>query len=89
MPPKEEEEILDLDSISQTNPREISSTIKTINRERRINLYHWVVHGLAFLIIITFLVMLIFQLEIPREYWTLVSVVIGFYFARSLFDNNH
>ena len=88
MPPKEELEILNLDSISRDNPREISSTIRTINRERRINIYHWVVHGLAFLIIIPFLVMLVFQLEVPREYWTLVSVVIGFYFARSLFDAN-
>lgn len=83
---KEEVEILDLNSISPDNKGHISSTIRTINREKRINVYHWVVHTLAFLILIPFLVMITLQLEIPREYWTLVSVVIGFYFARSLFE---
>jgi hypothetical protein len=58
--------------------------IKEKNKERRINLYHFVVHLLAFIIVISFISFIIFNIDIPEVYSTLVSVVIGFYFARSL-----
>ena len=55
-------------------------------RQKRITLYHYIVHLLAILIIVPYLVLVIFQIKVPPEYSTIVSVVVGFYFARSLFD---
>lgn len=81
------DEILDLDSINPNNSGQISDKIRTINKEKRITLYHYVVHLLAFIIIVPFIAMLIAQVEIPQVYSTIVSVVIGFYFAKNLFPN--
>ena len=60
--------------------------VREINKEKRLTIYHWVVHILAFLILIPFLIMVIFQVKIPEMYSTIVSIVIGFYFARALFN---
>ena len=58
---------------------------KTKNEIKRLNIYHWVVHIIAFIVIIPFVIMVLFQQKIPESYSTIVSVVVGFYFARSLF----
>ena len=75
-----------IDSIYPDSYSNISNKIRVRNREHRLNVYHWVVHILSFIIIIPFLLMIIFQIEIPEVYSTIVSVVVGFYFARSLFN---
>tara|TARA_Y100000310_G_C20545856_1_gene745539 strand:- start:385 stop:648 length:264 start_codon:yes stop_codon:yes gene_type:complete len=85
-PKKEENEILELESISPLNNDQISKEFRLRNKEKRITLYHYVVHFLAFIIILPFLTMILLQIKIPDHYSTIVSVVIGFYFARSLFE---
>lgn len=59
--------------------------IKTENNERRLSLHHFITHLLAIIIIFPYLIFISFRLEIPQSYSTIVSVVIGFYFAKSLF----
>ncbi len=59
---------------------------RELNKEKRLIIYHIVTHVLAFIIIISYIVMAIFQIDTPREYSTIVSVVVGFYFARALFN---
>jgi len=56
-------------------------------KEKRITLFHFVIHILAFLIIIPFIVLIIYSIDVPPEYGTIVSIVIGFYFGRVLFKN--
>ena len=85
MPIKEFEK-LDLDTISPISNSQIDDKIKTISKERRLTIYHYVVHILAFIIVIPFIGMILFGIEIPETYSTIVSVVIGFYFARTLFN---
>ena len=57
-------------------------------KERRLSLYHQVVHCLAFIIVCPYVIMvpisMVLNFEIPVAYSTIVSIVIGFYFARSL-----
>lgn len=61
--------------------------VREHNRQRRITLYHMVVHILAFLIIVPYIALIIFGVDVPQTYSTIVSVVVGFYFARSLFND--
>ncbi len=58
---------------------------KERKKERRIDIYHVVVHFLAAVILVPYIAMIIFQLEIPIAYSTIASIVVGFYFARALF----
>lgn len=91
-PQKEESEILNIESLEpaiRTNNRtKIAERIGTVDKEkqRRITLYHFVVHILAFMIIIPYVSLVIMNQSMPDSYSTIVSVVIGFYFAKSLFN---
>ncbi len=94
MPSKEENEEFDLDSIEpifslNNYTRSINDTKFAIKErhEKRKDIFHIVIHTLAFLIIIPFLVMIAFSIKIPAEYSTIVSIVIGFYFGRALFND--
>ena len=63
-------------------------------KQGRITLYHRVVHALAFFMIIPYIILMTLTtiypfLQVPIEYHTIVSVIIGFYFARSLFNNTN
>ena len=85
-PPQKVDETLELDTISPNNSGLISDKIRIINREKRMNLYHYVIHFLAFIIIVPFILMILLDVDIPETYSTIVSVVVGFYFARTLFN---
>ena len=92
MAPESTTEVLNLESLGPSsvngNRTRVADQISVITREKqkRITIYHWVVHILAFLIVIPYLAMIILQQPIPDTYTTIVSVVIGFYFAKSLFN---
>ena len=79
------EEELNLNSIYPTRENDLEG-FKTIKKERRIDIYHGVIHFFAFLILVPYITLIAFQIEIPQSYSTIVSVVIGFYFAKSLFN---
>ncbi len=81
MPLEDENETIEIDSLS--NAKEFW---RVKQKEKRINQYHVVIHILAFLILIPFIVFISFGMKIPESYSTIVSVVIGFYFARNLFN---
>lgn len=97
MPPlkiKKENEGIFIESI---NPRFISVKntpvpieesspfgIREIQKEKRTNLLHYVIHLLAFIIIIPFIFFIAWGVDIPKEYYTIVSIVIGFYFGKAL-----
>lgn len=64
--------------------------VKVKEEEGRITLYHHVVHALAFFMIVPYIIIMVFttihpSFKVPVEYHTIVSIIIGFYFARSLF----
>jgi len=92
------EEILELDSLNSkikqnikiNKPYTIGGDTKfgviEKNKQKRINILHLVIHTLAFLLIVPFLLLILLGREIPREYSTIVSVVIGFYFGKSLLE---
>lgn len=94
MAPKRNVEILELDEIKSVklNSRrtQIGKGIDLIEKQRqlRITLYHWVVHIIAFLILIPYFSLIITSTPVPDSYSTIVSVVVGFYFAKSLFTRN-
>lgn len=81
------EENIDIESFSLSDSKDDFFKIKFLNKEKRINIYHFVTHLLAFIIVLTYIIMILFSIEVPKEYSTIVSVVAGFYFARSLFNN--
>ena len=54
-------------------------------KQKRLTVYHFVVHGLAIFIVISYILLIVWRYDIPKEFSTIVSVVIGFYFAKSLF----
>lgn len=60
--------------------------------ERRKDMYHITTHRIALLTISTFLIVLTLKVlivpdaEIPESFISIVSTVIGFYFARSFFS---
>jgi hypothetical protein len=84
--PQKKEEIIELDSLSQKNNTfKVIERIRAENKEKRLNLHNLVTHLLAFIIIVPFLVMVIFSIPVPTVYSTIVSIVVGFYFAKSLF----
>lgn len=56
--------------------------------QKRLDLYHYVVHGLATFIILSYIFLIIWNYNIPKEFSTIVSMVIGFYFAKSLFNKS-
>jgi hypothetical protein len=95
MAPEEKTEVLNLESLEPTskinNKTKIDERIGVITREKekqkRITIYHIVVHILSFIIIIPYIGMLIVGRPIPESYQTIVSVVVGFYFAKSLFND--
>lgn len=86
-------EILDLDTLAPLSSTfhykrsRIADKINVVEleKQKRINIYHYVVHVLAFLIIIPYISLIIYNQNILDSYSTIVSVVIGFYFAKSLF----
>jgi len=85
---KMSQETIVIDSLSKEVPniKKDFFRIREVNKQKRLTLYHIVVHILAFFILIPFLVMVLFQIKVPETYSTLVSVVVGFYFAKSLLD---
>ena len=93
MAPEKDIEILDLDELRKPiriNSRrvQIDKGIEAIEKQKqlRITIYHKVVHIIAFLILIPYISLILANVSVPDSYSTIVSVVIGFYFARSLFD---
>lgn len=95
-PQEEKTEVLDLDSIDPhlkepitVRPQFFKDTsigIRERLKQHRINILHYVIHTLAFMIVIPFLFMVFLGIKVPPEYSTIVSVVIGFYFGKSLMD---
>ena len=84
-------EILKIDEILPYNVRLINASLKESkidirekSKQIRLSLYHYVTHAIAILIIVPYIILLLFESEIPLSYTTLVSLVIGFYFGRSL-----
>lgn len=77
---------IEIKSISSSKSDEDFFKIVTSNKEKRLTAYHFVTHFFAFIILLPYLVMIVYQMEIPREYSTIVSVIVGFYFARALFN---
>ncbi len=89
MPQKESNEEI-IESISTKEDLRKDGYItkfREINKEKRTNIYHMVVHFLAFIIIVPYIFLIIYNIRIPESYSTIVSVVVGFYFARSLFKD--
>ncbi|MDP3026566.1 MAG: hypothetical protein Q8N63_02570 [Nanoarchaeota archaeon] len=62
--------------------------VRELQKEKRTNILHAVIHMLAFFIVIPYIFMIIWGIDIPKEYTTIVSIVIGFYFGKSIFDRN-
>ena len=91
MSPQNKLEKLELENLSISNEKlNLKDPFKIIEykekkKEKRADLYHVVVHLLAAIILIHYVIMIIFQLEIPIAYSTIASIVVGFYFARTLF----
>ena len=89
---KQNIEIIDLDDFN-VSPNKISPKIrdywKVVKKEdqKRITLFHYVVHFLAIFIVISYILLIFLNYEVPKEFSTIVSLVIGFYFAKSLFNN--
>lgn len=89
-----EESPIDIDIIGklfEDSPRDVRGGLRKYNilvREReeqkRRNLYHYVVHFLAIFIIVAYIFFIIWSVKVPEEFPTIVSVIIGFYFAKSL-----
>lgn len=93
---KEKDDILLLDSILPEKTNEGSFRFENSNigireksKEHRITLYHYVVHAISLLIVVCYILFIIFGTQIPCSYSTIVSVVIGFYFARALFKSDY
>ena len=97
MSPKKEPQEIFIDSITprfisvdhRTIPKEESSPfgLREIEKEKRINLLHYVIHLLAFIIIIPFIFFIAWKIDVPKEYSTIVSIVVGFYFGKTLFKD--
>jgi hypothetical protein len=84
-------EPIEIDSIGSSLPLNgktgrVAEGIIVKEREKRISNFHYVIHTLAFMIILPFLLMIPLGMPIPPEYSTIVSVVVGFYFGRALFN---
>ena len=77
-------------SLIDSNPN--LDIIEKKEQQKRLNLYHKMVHIIALIIIIPYIFLIcatfFYNFDIPKEYSTLVSIVIGFYFGRSLFNNS-
>ncbi len=88
---KESIQVINLDSFQKERgeKKDFFREVAFKNNEKRINWYHVVTHLLAILIISTYLVLICFNAKIPSEYSTLVSVVIGFYFAKNFLNNTN
>ena len=91
---KKNQEVIEIDSITPdiitakgiSVIRDTPFGEKDKLHEKRVTLFHFVVHLLAFIIVVPFVVMIAFGATVPREYSTIVSLVIGFYFGRALFN---
>lgn len=85
-------EIVDLDTLAPVSSilygkhSQIADKISTreLGKQKRINVYHYVVHILAFIIVIPYISLIIYNQNIPVSYSTIVSIIIGFYFAKNL-----
>lgn len=67
----------------------IDNNIKVIEKafiQKRLTLYHLVVHGIAIMIITSYIIFIAFGREVPIAFSTIASIVVGFYFARALFN---
>ncbi len=64
------------------------NNIKIYNKpkEQRLTLYHMVVHGLAYMLTASYIIFILFDRNIPESFSTIISIVIGFYFAKALFN---
>lgn len=54
------------------------------NLQRRTNLYHYVIHLLAVFMVVSYILFTAWEYEIPKEFTTVISVIVGFYFAKSI-----
>jgi len=89
-------EVVDLDtlnpiiSVLNSKHSRIADRISVVEleKQKRINIYHYVVHFLAIIIIVSYVFLVIYNQNIPNSYLTIVSIVIGFYFAKSLFRDS-
>ena len=61
--------------------------VKDKEEQKIINLHHYIIHFLAIFIIISYIFFIIWEVNLPNEFSTIVSIIIGFYFAKSLFNN--
>src|SRR3989344_2208069 len=76
----------DLGSIeSDKNDKSLLYKIKERNEELRKNVFHVVTHLLAFIIIAPWVYLQLKGLPVTQIYSTITSVVIGFYFGKTLF----
>jgi len=88
------QKVIQLDSLGPISSRVGKNHIKidekidviSLEQQKRITIYHYVVHILAFIIIIPYITLIIYNIPVPISFSTLVSVIIGFYFARNLFN---
>jgi len=62
--------------------------IKYKEEQKRINLNHYVIHFLAIFIIISYIFFIVWKVNLPNEFSTIVSIIVGFYFAKSLSNEN-
>ena len=60
--------------------------IEKISTQKRLMLYHLIVHGIAIMITSSYIIFIAFGMEVPVAFSTIASIVIGFYFARTLFN---
>jgi hypothetical protein len=63
--------------------------VKDKEEQKRINLNHYVIHFLAVFIIVSYIFFIIWNVKLPQEFSTIVSIIIGFYFAKSLFNSQN
>ena len=88
---QQKEEILEIDELLPKNEGLISSSLNDSkirvvekSRQNRLNLYHYITHSIAILIILPYIILLTLGNDMPASYTTIVSMVIGFYFGRAL-----
>ena len=84
-------EIINIDEILPQNSKLIFSSlneskisVREKSKQIRLNLYHYITHAIAILIIAPYVILVALGNDVSFSYSTLVSLVIGFYFGRSL-----
>lgn len=74
--------------LKRFNSKLIEDNIKVVEKisiQKRLTLYHLVIHGIAIMIVSSYIIFIALGREVPVAFSTIVSIVVGFYFARSLF----